>query len=219
MNSLLVKAVLLPVVFGPVLMRADVVFSNVTGTGTVNNFTGVCGSGAPSCTPDGIWAAGEFTPAANYSLTDAQALVATGTSSTATFNVFLYSNKSGVPGSAIEQIGFGLTATTNPPGSLITANTVNTPITLVSGTPYWLVLAPAAANSFINWANGGSPAAPFAVSGDGGSTWGASGNVTDQFQIDGTPVPEPSSFVLLGIATLLYALFFRLRAATGRRRP
>jgi hypothetical protein len=214
MNNLFVIAVLLPIVCAPMLLRADIVFSNVTGTGTVSNGAPICRSGAAGCpVPDSLYAE-EFTPAANYTLTDAQVLVAAvGSINPGSFDLFLDSNSSGVPGSEIEQIGSGLTATTTSPGSLITA--IATPITLVSGTPYWLVLAPATSDSILFWSNGGSPAVPDATS--GGVTWSALGTNTFQFQIDGnpiSPVPEPSDFALLaGILTLFYGARWRGRRA------
>jgi hypothetical protein len=210
MNNLFVKAVLLPIACAPMLLRADIVFSNVTGTGTVSTGAPICG--IASCSPNSTIAAEEFTPASKYILTGAQVLVDEVSGAPPSFDVFLDSNSSGVPGSEVEQIGSGLTATTAYPGSFITATA--TPITLVSGTPYWLVLAPATTSSLVNWMNGGSPAAPFENSSNGGLTWNPERTNTLQFQIDGNPVsavPEPSSFApLAGILTLLYGVRQRL---------
>jgi hypothetical protein len=193
--------------------HADVVFSNVTSTSDVNNSTAVCGSKAPPCPNPvgGLIDAEAFTPSADFTMTDAQVLVivAVGAGGDSDFNVFLYSNASGVPGSLIEQIGFDVAATTTFPGSMITANSIATPITLTSGTEYWLVLGPADSDSFVGWENGGSPSVPFAYSGDGGTSWGTD-TAADQFEIDGTPVtasvPEPSSLFLLTTVGLLLFL-------------
>jgi len=128
----------------------------------------------------------------------------------ATFDVFLDSDSGGTPGSVIEQIGFGLSATASFPASLITANTIGTPITLTAGTPYWLVVSPHQADSRVTWAGGGSVETPRAISLDGGNTWPLVGTDALEFQIDGTPnapVPEPSTYGLLGgIAAFLFGL-------------
>jgi hypothetical protein len=214
MNSRSAKAALLSILFGPMLMRADVVFSNITSPfqNTPANSHGVCGNGVDGCYNNAF--AEEFIPSANYTLTGAQVLVTThedanGDPDGANFNVSLDSDNSGAPGSPIGQIGSGLTATAT--ASLVTANSIATPITLTAGTPYWLVLT-GEVNTFIIWAGGGSTAPPSATSIDGGSTWPFLGTANLEFEIDGTPVvtspvPEPASFGLLaGIVTLLYGV-------------
>jgi hypothetical protein len=214
MNNRSAKAALLSILFGPLLMRADVVFSNITNPfqGTPANSHGVCGNGVGGCYNNAL--AEEFIPSANYILTGAQVLVTTdedanGNPYGANFNVSLDSDNSGVPGLPIEQIGSGLTATAT--ASLVTANSIATPITLTAGTPYWLVLT-GEVNTFIIWAGGGSTAPPSATSLDGGSTWPVVNTADLEFEIDGTPVvtspvPEPASFGLLaGIVTLLYGV-------------
>jgi hypothetical protein len=70
-------------------------------------------------------------------------------------------------------------------------------------------LGPGDSNSLIDWMNGGSPAAPYEFSLNGGQNWDSGGVFTAQFQIDGVlaGVPEPSSFLLTGV-TLLLSLCF-----------
>ncbi len=213
MNRLLVKAALLCMASGPALMKGAVVFSNVTGTGSVTSGSFVCnaGTGVSPC-PTGVgqslFDAEQFTPTADYMMTGAQMLVSSN-EPVKTFDVFLYSNGAGQPGASIEQIGFDLSANSVYPGSLVTANTIGTPITLLAGTPYWLVLAPHDTGSFVNWENGGSPTVPFASSLNSGANWNVA-RYNDQFQIDGDPiqtnaVPEPSGYLLLfgGIVGLI----------------
>ena len=106
MRLSIASAALLLIAFAPGLARASVVFSNVTGTGSSGAV--VLGSSIPPSTD----LAEGFTPAANYTMTDAQMLVGSAPGHASTFDVFLESNNGGVPGSVIEQIGFGLAATT-----------------------------------------------------------------------------------------------------------
>jgi hypothetical protein len=219
MNSRSVKAALLSILFGPMLMRADIVFSNLTSPDTSNNAYGVCGV-VYGCQNNAL--AEEFIPSANYLLTDAQMLVIVLPSDNSSpvisaFDVFLDSNDSavpgGAPGSQIAQLGSGLAATTALfPGSLVTTNPITASITLTAGTPYWLVLTGEPnTNTFIGWVGGGALTTR-AISDDGGSTWNSATPSDVEFEIDGTPVvtspvPEPASFGLLaGIATLLYGI-------------
>jgi len=208
------SVLLLAGALAPLVLQADVVFTNVTNTADVNNGSAVCGGTSLTPCPfviTGLIDAEAFTPTANFTLTDAQVLVSKTSGSDPDFNVYLDSNTGGKPGSVIEQIGFGVAATADYPGSLITANSIATPITLTSGTEYWLVLRPADSGSFVGWSDGGSPSVPFAYSPDGGTDWNTA-TASDQFQIDGTPItatatPEPSSLPLasLGVLGLLIA--------------
>ena len=113
----------------------------------------------------------------------------------------------------IEQIGFGLAATTQGlPGSVITANSFATPVTLVSGTEYWLVLMAHQPNTQILWVRSGSTSVPETFSFNGGSTWPLVETDSLQFQIDGSPaaaMPEPPTFAMfggIGIAALVYRM-------------
>jgi hypothetical protein len=205
MRLLIARAALLLIAFGPGLARASVVFSNVTGSGDVG--ATVNGGGTPNAVAEA------FTPGANYIMTDAQMLVEGNFGHALTFDVFLESNNAGAPGSVIEQIGFGsVAAALGYPGALETANSFATPVTLVSGTEYWLVLTPHQADSDISWVAMGSTSVPEWVSLDGGSTWSLPGTDSLQFQIDGTPaaaVPEPSTFAMFGGIGI--ALVYRIK--------
>lgn len=208
-----VKVVLSLVVSTAFHLNAAVVFSNITGTGSVNGGVGICGNNfAMDCgLPPGVdYQAESFTPAATYMMSDAQVLVATETFGTSSFDVFVYSDSGGLPGSLIEQIGSGLSATTAFPGSIITANSVSVPITLLSGTTYWLALGPYDSNSAVVWSNGGSPSVPHAFSDSAGASWVSLGDDDLQFQIDGDPVtgvPEPTGLGWVGgVACLLCLL-------------
>jgi PEP-CTERM motif len=128
-------------------------------------------------------------------------------------NVFLYSDSNGLPGTEIEQIGFDLAVSSS--GGIVTADSLATSLTLTAGSTYWLVLAPASSDTFINWLNGGS-SAPLAASSIGGAPFVSDGDFSAQFQIDGGPVtstvPEPSSLWLLGAVTGLFCVTKRLKS-------
>ena len=88
-------ALLLFAVFTSGLTKADVVFSNLS---SQTNFNFVCGGSAvdvyqcPLDPPYSTLWAGQFSPEANYTLTNAQVAVGSVYGSDPTFNVFLYAN-------------------------------------------------------------------------------------------------------------------------------
>lgn len=214
------NVLLLAAALAPLVLQADVVFTNVNSS-DVSDGSAVCGGSSNGCPNQqtGISDAEAFTPTADFTLTDAQMLVyEVPGSGDPDFNVFLDSNASGTPGSVIEQIGFGLAATAAfPNSSFVTANSIATPITLTSGTEYWLVLRPADSDSYVGWSNGGSPSVPFASTSADGTVW-ITATSTDQFQIDGTPItttPEPSTLPLASVAVL--SLLIAARRAVRAR--
>lgn len=184
--------------------HADVVSGNITGS--------CCSGGvkvAGSSNSFGYQAVGvAFTPGASYTMTDAIVYVyGDHDGNDPSFDVSLFSNAGGVPGTEIASLGTDLTAPpTNPPTYLTGggAVTIATPsITLTDGTEYWLVLTPYDGTSDIGWAVGGTTNVPAAYdnSGSTGSGWTVYGSDTLQFEIDGTPLataptPEPASLAL-----------------------
>lgn len=186
-------------------LRAAIVFTNFQ-------------SASPTgCTvpPTGntVACAAAFTPSANYTMTDAQVEVETLIAPVnGNFDLFLYSNNSGVPGSSLGMIGTGIAPTT------FGIVTVNSPaLSLISGTEYWLVMGPHDSNTFMNWADGGNPVPPAAVDTNWpGSNWSPNPTASSQFQIDGTlssSTPEPATLGLVVAGVLLVTLRRRLRMA------
>jgi hypothetical protein len=88
--------------------KADVVFSNLTGVNSGG--TVVCGvtprSGFGSGIPQTL--AEQFTPSSDYVFGDAIVEIGDSFSSDENVNVYLAADSWGLPGSFIEQIGFGL---------------------------------------------------------------------------------------------------------------
>ncbi len=182
----------LAVSLAPLALRADVIFSNLSGT-TPNDGVIVSGGGSPK----GSAAAEAFTPTANFSMTDAEVLLVGGE-----IDLYLYTNNSGEPGTEIEELETGLSG---PSGAyaLETASGF-TAIDLTAGTEYWLVLKPVTALTDAAWGNNGSSSVPEDYSLNGGTSWSTPTTYDAQFEIDGTPLtstPEPSELpVLLGAA-------------------
>ena len=156
--------------------------------------------------------AGQFIPGANYTMTDAQVKVEENGTLVPTFNLSLYSDNSGAPGASLGSIGGG----SAPGGSFGTVMVSSPAFSLMTGTPYWLVMTPNAGTG-VFWAGGGSPssATDSAPNATGGAPWSPVSTVSLQFQIDGVnaPVPEPGSLMLL-----LPALGLALMRWSSRRR-
>jgi hypothetical protein len=189
--------------FAPARANASVVFSSITSIPSTPDGYEVCG--VNECEPQTRWVGASFTPSANYSMTDAEVLI----NGHGTYNVLLYTDPSGLPGTEITQIGSGLTVPSS--ASYITATVSGAPIALVSGTTYWLVLGSGTNGSDGTWVVGGSPSTNTAVSTSGGASWTSEGSDTLQFQIDGDmAAPEPSSGWLLAGGVLLLAAWTRI---------
>ena len=153
--------------------------------------------------------AAAFTPTANSTIDEAQVKVVGPGRGDPAFDLYLYSNNSGAPGSNLETLGTNLVAPT-PVG--IVADSAFTPLALTDGTQYWLVMTPFDPNSFVVWYTNGTPAASsaFSLTSTGSTPWTSQGNLGLQFEIDGTStpsVPEPATVGLvtagLGLAALI----------------
>ena len=200
--------------------QADVIFSNITGTFSYSNEASVCTTpdlGCPFGTVGGgyIYQAAAFTPSANFTLTNVQVFVRGAecappgvppTCRNNFYNLALYSDSNGLPGAAIAS-GSGAFAPEVP-----AVQTLNMgPVTLSSGTQYWLVMLPGPMTgngSFTYWMGGGSTSIPAAfisynafTGQNGGSPvvhqppmWLPRGTSTLQFEIDGVQgVQSPPS--------------------------
>jgi hypothetical protein len=182
-------------------LQADTVFTDFqSGTSPVCAVVGgPLGSIMAAC-------AAAFTPSANYIMTDAQVKVKQNGAPSGNFDLFLYSNSGGLPGSSLGTIGSGTAPTTGLFGIV----TVNSPaLSLVSGTEYWLVVAPHDQFTLLSWADGGSPVPPTAKDGHWpSSNWSATSQ-SSQFQIDGTlaaSTPEPVTLGVVAAGLLFVAL-------------
>jgi hypothetical protein len=197
--------------------KADIVFSNLTGV----NSGGIVICGVTPCSAFGSGIpqtlAEQFTPSADYVFGDAIVEIGDSFSSDENVNVYLAADSSGLPGSFIEQIGFGLSPSAQ---NTITANSIATPIQLTSGTPYWLVVTPADSNTAVTWDDGGSAfvETAFSPTADGMSDWRLDGPSSGQMEIDGTPglvtaTPEPRLLVFATCGLLIIGAGLRRNRA------
>lgn len=201
MSWLFTAALLLSALVAPQLAKADVVFSNLTSAGASTDFEAI--SDSP------VFFGASFLSSATYTLTDAEVLVVA-LSGQEDFNLYLYSDSSGLPGTDLGEIGSGAASSTT---GYVTVDASGS-LTLTSGDTYWLVMGPANSDTNVLWYEGGSTKVPTAT-GTPGSFSGI-GDTTLQFEIDGTPVPEPSSLWLIGGVTMLLCLVKRRKEQPTR---
>lgn len=178
--------------------RADtVVFSNFGPGMTFNELQGfaVTGSGDPL---GGAIAALAFTPSGTFTFSSAQLAMnlVTGPNH---FQVLLMTSSGGFPGNIIETITLTDAVPMFPP-QIVVANSALHPV-LTGGTQYWLVAFAPEPSTFGIWNlsfnDFSSPQARGFVSPTG--PWIAANTlIKPAFQINGEPVPEPSTMLLLG---------------------
>jgi hypothetical protein len=186
---------------------ADTVFSNenlspiLTGP---NVFTTATGGHAGF--------AAEFTPTADFLLTEASAPLSI--SQTAIIEASIYSGNPLDPTPDSLLASFAPTTITNQ-ARFFDFSDPSASVALIAGQRYWLVLsfsptAPAYYTTAL-WEGGGTTNQPIAMLNFG---FEAVGDATNpQFAIDGTPVPEPMYTGLLGLGLLFAGLFLHKRLA------
>jgi hypothetical protein len=194
-------------------LKADTIFSSIVG-----NCCGGYGISGTNSFPGSESVAEAFTPSANYVMTDAQVEVfqVLGFGGDPFFNVSLFSNVGGLPGSLIGTIGSDLVA---PAGGGLVVASGPMPV-LASGISYWIVLTPFDSKTDVGWEMArGLPdtIVAFTSSSTGQGGWGSGNSVPVQFQVDGTPTPEPASVILAGTGfiTLMGLFLLSKRPQSG----
>jgi hypothetical protein len=197
--------VLAAIALSPGAKAATIVYSNIDSTD--------CGCGA-----GGAYLAEQFTPDGDYSLVDVAARLENfGPSFTETFSIL--SDSGGLPDAILTQLTASVPAwggTGSPWTGVLTSNAPPTPLTLLVGTPYWLVVQ---TPEQLYWERAGNSSAPYAYSDSIGGPYTSGGDSDFQFEVDGDPpaAPEPgvTSLAGLGLALLAGA---KLRYERGCRR-
>lgn len=183
------------------LGHADVVFSNIVGNCCGGYLVGGSDWGTESL-------GAQFTPAKDTLFQDAQVVVFSDVGlGDPYFNMYLFSDVNGLPGTPMATLGTQLTAPYG--GGILTATGPQLPLN--AGTSYWLVLTPYDHATWVGWEEGGSSNVPVAFSTDpnGNGAWTHLAPQALQFQIDG--IPEPSSMVLMGSGVVGLAGMLRHR--------
>jgi PEP-CTERM motif len=115
--------------------------------------------------------------------------------------VQIFSDTAGRPGAMLPMASWTLTGLPDLVTSIQPSQVISgiSGITLAGGTQYWLVAGPGDPTSALGWNfDPTSQTGTGALSLDGGATWPfLNTEVLGAFDIQGTPVPEPSSIFLL----------------------
>jgi hypothetical protein len=215
---------LFALVVSPARALADTVIFNNLGPGNTFGSAAAWGVGGPTSSFGFVSVGISFTPSVSLDLSQVL-LPLELVSGTNSVEVSVYSDSTGLPGTALESwsvTGLGAAALQD------LTDTSN--LLLSAGTPYWVVAAAGGSDTFAGW-NFNNTTTGGILAGGNGSVWHAF-NETGQscngapcaqpaLEVLGvTPVPEPTSFLvlgtgLLGLGALRRSKKFRLRRSGG----
>jgi len=181
---------------------ADVIYSNF-GTGDSYNLSFAWAVRGPSAPLGERQPAMAFTPGGDYFLDDVD--VALGQySGNSQVDVMVAADNSGVPGSIVDQ-----TTVTAPASSAVITASFSGTTQLDQGEQYWVWLASQTdGDNGWNWNDQGDTALS-AVWTPAAGWVASSGTTRSAFRVEGTLVPEPGTFVLLGLGAVGLALYRR----------
>ena len=188
--------------------RADVVYSNLGPAGTfdANNSGAIRGSGTVPFGQSTL--ANQFTAPFSGNMTTAEVVVFR-FSGTAELTLRLYSNNpsTNVPMTQLATLG-SITAPAD--ATLVTLN-INMPVLLAAGETYWLGIAPGGTDTLAG--------CNYAIDREANLGARSSDDVNfeqeenaNAFRITAAPIPEPSTWAMLGTGTLLLAAGRRFHA-------
>ena len=191
-------------------LQAGVIYSSFTSDHTYSCCAGQ-GVTGPTTTFSGVEVgqqqlAGAFTPTGDFYLSQIDVafwfLHNPADNNTNGFILSLNQDSGGMPGTAIET-WTDLTAPTQVPGTSSLVQTVFpvSTLLLLSGNQYWIVVSPAAPNTFDVWNQGGTGGRYAKDSGSGWLAVDEPSNVIG-FDVQGTPTPEPSTLTLFAVGLL-----------------
>jgi len=194
--------------------RADqIIFSNFGPGMTFDTATGALISG--SNVLGGRVVAQAFTPSADFTFSNAQLAMGI-LSGPNILQVVLMRSSGGFPGTILETVTLTNAVAPFTSAGIVLANSTLHPM-LNSGTQYWLVAFAPDANTSMGWMQSLNDfSSLFRANSFHSLTgpWPEVGLRGFAFQLEGTPVPEPATMLLLGPALAVIALRGRRRKTT-----
>jgi len=195
MKTILLSSLLIS---GAGLLHADIIYSNLGAPFNPNSGLAVVAGGTDFST------AMQFQVTYSYVVQEIDFVAQLISGSDTAIDATIYADNGGVPGTEIFTTGYVNNLLSG------TAAEIEEPIaggpTLVTGGTYWLSLDGDTSDT-IRWNYNGAGASGLAASYTSG--WTASSRELGAFEIDGTLIPEPATFLL--IAPAIGALFLRRR--------